>query len=109
MIRVHRRAGAAVLPEGLGALHRGERAALALALELGSARFLADDLRARRAATRLGLAVLGSVGIALRAKESGLIAAVRPTLDALVGVGLYIDLPLYQRTLEVAGEAPAAG
>ncbi len=105
---VTRRIGAdVVLPNGLGALHPGERAAIALALALGPEWFLADDLRARRAAAKIGLAVLGSVGIVLRAKEYGLIEAARSTLDALVSVGLYIDARIYWRALEAASEEPA--
>ncbi len=106
-IVTHRVGTDTVLPDGLGVLHSGERAAIALALELRPNRFLADDLRARRAAARLGFTVLGSVGIVLRVKECGLIEAARPMLDALVSVGLYIDAPIYWRALEAANEKPA--
>jgi hypothetical protein len=54
-------------------LHRGEAAALQLALETKTPRVLIDDLDGRAAARRLGLAVIGTIGILERMSETGLL------------------------------------
>jgi predicted nucleic acid-binding protein len=54
-------------------LHKGEAAALQLALEAGVSAVLMDDLDARNAARRLGLMVVGTVGILEVADEKHLI------------------------------------
>jgi uncharacterized protein len=64
-------------------LGRGEQEAIVLALELGARWILLDDLPARRSAARLGLRVVGTVGVLLAAKRSGLVDEIRPLLDAL--------------------------
>ncbi|MGQ9627379.1 MAG: DUF3368 domain-containing protein, partial [Anaerolineae bacterium] len=50
-------------------LGAGEREAIALALELKATRLIIDDLSARRLATSLGLEVIGTLGLLLRAKR----------------------------------------
>jgi predicted nucleic acid-binding protein len=56
-------------------LHIGEREAIVLAQELGSA-LLVDDSEARREAQRLGIAHFGSLRVLKEAKERSLIGAV---------------------------------
>ena len=86
-------------------LDAGEREAISLALEGPSGRILLDDLAARLVAERLGLAVNGSLGVLLRAKERGLIPLIRPHLDALVLTEFFIGERLYRRLLAMAGES----
>jgi predicted nucleic acid-binding protein len=43
--------------------NRGEREAISLAKELGADLFLADDARARAAAMRIGIPVVGTIGV----------------------------------------------
>ncbi len=88
-------------------LDRGEAESVALALELGADLVLLDEKEGRHAAQRLGLRVVGVVGILLEAKAKGLIAQVCPYLDALrQSAGFYLSERLYQSALEVAGESP---
>ncbi len=70
----------AVLRESLGA---GESEAIVLAQELGADLLLLDDALARRKAERLGLKVMGTLGVLLLAKEAGLLDAVKPALAEL--------------------------
>lgn len=63
-----------------------------------------DDRRARTVATELGLPVIGSLGLLVRAKQSGLIAEVRPLMDVIISHGLYASEALYRQILSVAGE-----
>jgi predicted nucleic acid-binding protein len=87
-----------------GKLDDGEREAIALTVQL-SADFIAlDDLPARRAAAGLGLTVIGSLGLLVRAKDHGLIREVRPTMDEMISTGLYASERLYHEILEAAGE-----
>ena len=56
----------------LGRLHRGELAAMRLALEQRADLLLMDDLAARQKASRLGLKVMGTLGVLLLANHRGL-------------------------------------
>jgi uncharacterized protein len=64
-----------------------------------------DDLQARQLAEAVGLRVVGTLGILLRAKQAGLIATVQPLVDAVMAQGFRLSLELYRDVLELAGEA----
>ena len=83
----------------------GEAEVLAVALERPGSTVLLDEKRARRLAGERGVAVIGTVGVVLRAKRVGLIPAVRPVLDALVESGFRLSDGLYRGALQRAGEA----
>ena len=85
-------------------LDLGECAAITLAQELQADRLLLDDLAARKEAQRLGLPVIGTVGIVLIAKQLGLIPNVKQVLDDLIANGTRISQQLYKQTLTAAGE-----
>ena len=61
----------------------GEAETIALALQLGADLVLLDEKEGRHAAQRLGLQVVGVVGILLEAKTKDAIHSVRTHLDAL--------------------------
>lgn len=86
---------------GLG---QGELEAMALYKRLHADRLLVDDYRARRVAGLNGIEVVGSLGILLRAKESGLISAVRPLLTAIQSAGIHYSEQLVGEALHLAGE-----
>jgi predicted nucleic acid-binding protein len=71
----------------------------------------ADDERlARRVASRLGLSVVGVLGVLLEAKKKGCLTAVRPVLDDLLTqAGFRIGSDLYALALSTAGEEPDPG
>jgi predicted nucleic acid-binding protein len=94
-------AGPRILQASLGA---GESEALALAVELEADLVLLDDKAARRLAAAIGLPVSGTLGILLEAKRSGLVAAVRPLIDALRPLPFHISGSLYEAVLRKAGE-----
>jgi predicted nucleic acid-binding protein len=48
-------------------LDQGEAEAIALAIELGSLPVILDDKKARRVAQQIGLRVMGTIGVLLRA------------------------------------------
>lgn len=65
-------------------LDAGEAETIALAIECNANLILLDERIGRRAAQRLGLAVVGTLGVLIAAKDQGLLAAVKPVLDALL-------------------------
>lgn len=81
----------------------GEAAAIALAKQHG-VRIILDDRQARSVARQLGLRMIGTVGCALKAKQSGVIAAVRPFLEKLENQGFYLSAALKREALRLAKE-----
>lgn len=84
-------------------LDAGEHSAIAAAMALGAA-VLVDDKRGRTVAARLGLPVIGTLGLLVRARDAGLIDKVRPLAEALLGGGYFLARPLVERTLAAIGE-----
>lgn len=67
--------GGAYVRGALGRLHQGELEAIILAQELFVDYVILDDLLARRKAQRMGLQVMGTLGILLLLKKRGLLSA----------------------------------
>lgn len=93
--------GSEVLRASLG---RGESEALALALEVKAEVVIVDDRPARRLALGLGLPVVGTMGILLRAKRTDFIPSVRPLLEKLLDVGFRLSPAIREKVLTDAGE-----
>jgi uncharacterized protein len=86
-------------------LDAGEAEAIALAVESGANLILIDERLGRRAAQRLGLTVVGTLGVLIAAKDRGLLATVRPVLDALrADAGFWITDELYNAVMQAANE-----
>ena len=83
----------------------GEAEAIVLAVELGADLLLLDERRGRTVASRLGLKFIGLLGTLIQAKHKGLILAIKPILDDLIGKsGFWVSHKLYDRVLQAAGE-----
>jgi predicted nucleic acid-binding protein len=85
-------------------LGAGESEALALALEAEADFILLDDKAARRLASQLRLTVVGTLGLLVKAKEAGLIASIRPKLEALRSLPFHISPRLQEDILTQARE-----
>ena len=86
-------------------LDAGESETIALGLEIGATLVLMDERDGRHRAQRMGLRTMGVVGVLLRAKERGLLLAVRPSLDALRShAGFWLSDAVYRQALSVANE-----
>lgn len=86
-------------------LDTGEAEAIVLAREQNIAIVLLDEKDARKVAKRLGLSVLGAVGVLIWARRAGIIADLRSQLDALQQQGGFrLSRALYLEALAAVGE-----
>jgi uncharacterized protein len=85
-------------------LGAGEREVIALGLARPGSLVLLDDRLARRIAAVSGLAHTGTLGVLLKAKQMGHLAAVGPVLEILRGHGMRIHDDLRRNVLRIAGE-----
>ena len=83
----------------------GEAEAIALAVEIQADQILIDERRGRLIASRLNLRYTGILGVLVEAKSQGLIAEVKPLLDALISeAGFWVAEPLYNSVLQLINE-----
>jgi predicted nucleic acid-binding protein len=85
------------------ALGGGETAVLALAQERAGTAVL-DDASARACARSLGVPVVGTLGVIVRAKVRGIVPAASPIIAALRDAGLYLDDEAVAVALREIGE-----
>jgi predicted nucleic acid-binding protein len=90
-----------LLEWGLGA---GETAVLTLARERKPATAVLDDAAARTCARALGIQVIGTVGVVLRAKKKAIIPSAANVLESLRTSGLWLDNNTIRSVLEGVGE-----
>ncbi len=91
--------------QALAGFGAGEAAAITLAEASDARIILLDDKRARRVAQDRGLIVVGTLGVLVRAKQQGYLAALRPVLTMMIAQGRYISPTLYAQILQTVGEA----
>lgn len=87
-----------------GEIHHGEAETIAIALETSADWVLIDEKMGRKVAMQRGLQVIGVLGILSRAKTEGLVPALRPLLDQLVGHGFHLQPALVTKLLQELGE-----
>jgi predicted nucleic acid-binding protein len=85
-------------------LGRGESQVIALVEASPRSRGVLDDLEGRRCAQSLGLPLIGTLGVVLRAKRKGVIDMARPVIEHLRRVGLYASDSLIEQALAHLGE-----
>ncbi len=82
----------------------GEAEAMTLALEKNSL-LIIDDLKGRKAARRLGLEIIGTLGVLKAMKLKGIVREVKPFIERLREKGFYISDDLVNKLLSDIGEA----
>jgi predicted nucleic acid-binding protein len=82
----------------------GEAEAIALAHEQGR-RIILDDRRARSVARSLGVTIIGTVGVLVRAKHLGIITSLRALMSDLEAHEFYISEGLKAEALRLVNEA----
>ena len=89
-------------------LGAGESEVIALGVELSQGgeqvEMVLDDLQARRIALSYGLRIVGTVGLLIRAKQSGYIESVRAILQQMRASGFRCSPELFRRAIELAQE-----
>lgn len=85
-------------------LDLGEAAAVSLATAAVARLVILDETRGRRVAQQRQLALVGSLGVLLRAKQHGLIGTIAPIIDAMVAQGRFLAPALRKQVLQAAGE-----
>ncbi|GHT48413.1 DUF3368 domain-containing protein [Bacteroidia bacterium] len=85
-------------------LDAGEAEVLILAQEQKADLVILDEIMGRRYAQQLGITLTGTLGILLKAKERGIIAAIKPLLYELIQKGSWLNPKLIAGILEKAGE-----
>ena len=83
----------------------GESEVLALATNHPSALVILDDKLARRIAEMQGFLLTGTAGVLLRAKQKGLVSALKPVIERLLDLDFRLKPDLVKATLELGGEA----
>ena len=73
----------------LPTLDRGESEVIVLALEQKASLVLIDELAARQVCKSLNIPITGSIGILIKAKQLGKIAAVKPYIETMQQQGIY--------------------
>jgi predicted nucleic acid-binding protein len=85
-------------------LGAGESAVLTFALENPRYRAVLDDRAARRCASTLGIAILGTGGVLVLAKRRSLLRSVKEGLDQLQQAGLWLSPEIINLLMKEAGE-----
>lgn len=85
----------------------GEAETIVLAKEIDAERVVMDDLDARRFAHRVGLELIGTLGLLLAARLEDKIASLQRELENLEGAGFRVSPELVERLLMEAGEGTA--
>lgn len=84
--------------ETIPTLDPGEEAAISLAREVGAAALLIDDNDGRRAASRRGIVVIGTLGVLERASERSLVR-LSEIAPRLLDLGFHIDPALVEEAI----------
>lgn len=100
-VRVQDRLAVDVL---LDELDLGEAETIVLARELKADWVLMDEKKGRRKLDQLGMPKVGTLGLLLKAKQIGLLAAIRPDLERLHQQGFSISQAVINAVLAEAGE-----
>ncbi|TFF37452.1 DUF3368 domain-containing protein [Mucilaginibacter psychrotolerans] len=85
-------------------IDKGEASAITLALENNDSTVILDDLKARKLAKQLEIAVTGTIGIIVKAKRVGLIPSIKPLISKIKQTNFRITPMLENLALEEAGE-----
>lgn len=93
------------LHKGLsGFLDPGEATSIALASEHESL-LIIDEIKGRKAAKELGIAITGSLGVLVAAKEKGYIQAIKPLIEKIEKTNFWVSEELIEQVLEKANES----
>jgi predicted nucleic acid-binding protein len=85
-------------------IDKGESSAIALALETSDSVLILDDYKARKVAQSLNLSYIGTIGVIIKAKLSGIIPSVKPILNKMKATNFRLSIELEREALLAAKE-----
>ena len=85
-------------------LGNGEASSIAFALENPESLLIIDERKGRKKAEELGVSIIGSLGVLLKAKEKGAIDSVSRILQDINKTDFRISEAIMKKLLEEAGE-----
>ena len=85
-------------------LERGEAEVIILAKEKGIDQVMIDENVGRMQAKVLGLNVIGTLGVLLKAKKKGLLSLIKPSIAKLIESGFWVKEEVTRGILNDAGE-----
>ncbi|MFZ4856243.1 MAG: DUF3368 domain-containing protein [Desulfuromonadaceae bacterium] len=85
-------------------LDPGEASVIQTALDLGIPTVCIDEAVGRRIARLNGLALTGSIGIFLRAKQEGTAISIRDALDSMHKHGIWLNQAVIDTAIKLSGE-----
>ena len=83
---------------------KGEASAIALAIEMDDCLLIIDDLKGRKFANKIGLTIIGTIGVIVDAKLTGIISSVKPVLAKIKMTNFRITKELEAIILKRSGE-----
>jgi predicted nucleic acid-binding protein len=93
-----------ISPLLLNSLDRGEAAVIQLAIDENISTVCIDEAAGRRIARLSGLTLTGSIGILLRAKQSGYPFSMQQAISQMLSLGIRLSSTVINFALEQAGE-----
>ncbi len=85
-------------------LDKGEASSLALAIEKNNCLLIIDERKGRKIAKRIGLNIIGLLGVLIKAKEQNIFSEIKPILEKLEKVDFRISQELKSRILKRIAE-----
>jgi predicted nucleic acid-binding protein len=83
---------------------KGEASTIALAIEYDDCLLIIDDLKGRKFALHLGLNIIGTIGVIVDAKLSGIIPSIKPIIQKIKNTNFRITEEIEKLMLVKAGE-----
>jgi predicted nucleic acid-binding protein len=102
-IQIRPVASATIIPAVID-LGQGEAEVIALGLENPGSLLVFDDSLARRIADLYGLKYTGTLGVLVKAKQSGYLSAVAPIIQMLRSKSMWLTDKIISDVLRLAGE-----
>ena len=100
-VAVHNRLAVEVL---LDEMDLGEAETIILARELHADWALMDEKKGRRKLEQMGMPKIGTLGVLLKARQAGLLTAIRPDIERLRRQGFSVSQAVTDAVLAAAGE-----
>ncbi len=85
-------------------LGKGEASSITLALEFDASLLIIDERKGRKVAEEMKIDIIGSLGVLIKAKETGKIESVKEILNLIDKTNFRISNSLKEQVLKKAGE-----